>query len=143
MTGARKPYTHQSMFWSDLGPEIGYEAIGLVDAKLPTVSVFAKASKKDTPAAAVAESDQPMRSESENKKVDQLVVAKAEKGLEMKEGDKYGKGVVFYLKDDVVVGIVLWNVFGRMSLARRVLKENKKFEDIADLAKLFDIHSEQ
>ena len=24
MTGAKKPYTHQSMFWSDLGPAIGY-----------------------------------------------------------------------------------------------------------------------
>jgi len=29
------------MFWSDLGPEIGYEGIGLVDSSLPTVGVFA------------------------------------------------------------------------------------------------------
>ena len=33
----------QSMFWSDLGPDVGYEAIGVVDASLPTVGVFAKA----------------------------------------------------------------------------------------------------
>ncbi len=26
--GAGKSYTHQSMFWSDLGPDVGYEAIG-------------------------------------------------------------------------------------------------------------------
>ena len=44
-----KPYWHQSMFWSDLGPEVGYEAIGLVDSSLPTVGVFAKATEKDTP----------------------------------------------------------------------------------------------
>ena len=31
------------MFWSDLGPDVGYEAIGVVDASLPTVGVFAKA----------------------------------------------------------------------------------------------------
>jgi programmed cell death 8 (apoptosis-inducing factor) len=25
MAGAHKAYTHQSMFWSDLGPSVGYE----------------------------------------------------------------------------------------------------------------------
>lgn len=34
--------------------------------------------------------------------------------------EDFGKGVVFYLRDDVVVGIVLWNIFNRMSVARRV-----------------------
>lgn len=24
-----KPYKHQSMFWSDLGPKVGYEALGI------------------------------------------------------------------------------------------------------------------
>lgn len=42
MTGAKKPYTHQSMFWSDLGPEVGFEAIGIIDSNLKTVGVFAK-----------------------------------------------------------------------------------------------------
>lgn len=35
------------MFWSDLGPEIGYEAIGIVDSSLPTVGVFVKTTKSD------------------------------------------------------------------------------------------------
>lgn len=34
--------------------------------------------------------------------------------------DDFGKGVIFYLRDDIVVGIVLWNIFNRMSIARRV-----------------------
>lgn len=34
--------------------------------------------------------------------------------------EDFEKGVVFYLRDDVVVGIVLWNIFNRMSIARRV-----------------------
>ena len=37
---------------SDLGPEVGYEAIGIVDSSLPTVGVFAKATEDDTPKAA-------------------------------------------------------------------------------------------
>lgn len=40
-----KPYLHQSMFWSDLGPEVGYEAIGIVDSSLPTVGVFVKSTE--------------------------------------------------------------------------------------------------
>ena len=65
MTGAGKPYLHQSMLWSDLGPEVGYEAIGIVDSSLPTVGVFAKATENDTPLAAVTASGEAIRSTSE------------------------------------------------------------------------------
>ncbi len=44
MTGARKAYTHQSMFWSDVGPEVGFEAIGICDSSLKTYGVWALAS---------------------------------------------------------------------------------------------------
>jgi programmed cell death 8 (apoptosis-inducing factor) len=63
MTGAGKPYWHQSMFWSDLGPRVGFEAIGLVDSSLQTVGLFAKADGKDTPAAQVSETNETLRSE--------------------------------------------------------------------------------
>lgn len=33
------------MFWSDLGPDVGYEAIGIIDSSLPTIGVFAKATE--------------------------------------------------------------------------------------------------
>lgn len=62
MTGAAKPYWHQSMFWSDLGPDVGYEAIGIVDSSLPTVGVFAKATSDDTPQAVVTATDEGIRS---------------------------------------------------------------------------------
>ena len=67
MTGAKKEYTHQSMFWSDLGPDVGYEAIGVVDSSLQTVGVFAKATPKDTPKAVVTETDETIRSLAEDK----------------------------------------------------------------------------
>lgn len=50
---------------SDLGPEVGYEAIGLVDSKLPTVGVWAKATKADTPKAVVEATGEGLRSETE------------------------------------------------------------------------------
>ncbi len=61
-----------------------------------------------------------------------------------KESDKYGKGVIFYLNSESrVVGLLMWNVFGRMGLARKVLRDNKKYEDLSELAKLFNIHGEE
>ncbi|XP_015786760.1 apoptosis-inducing factor 1, mitochondrial [Tetranychus urticae] len=118
MTGAGKPYRHQSMFWSDLGPDIGFEAIGLVNSSLPTVGVFSKNEKSP---------------ESEDKSVE------TDKPRAPQSGDEFSKGLIFYLKDDVIVGIVLWNVFERISIARRIISEGKPYEDLVDVAKLFNL----
>ncbi|XP_050035001.1 apoptosis-inducing factor 1, mitochondrial-like [Dermacentor andersoni] len=132
MTGARKPYKHQSMFWSDLGPDVGYEAIGIVESHLQTVGVFARATEQQTEETVEAA---PVAS-SMSAKRDDLPRAPG-------EGDDYEKGVVFYLRDDgVVVGIVLWNIFNRMAVARKIINEHRAYEDFSDLAKLFDIYSE-
>ena len=50
---------------SDLGPKLGYEAIGLVDSSLSTVGVWTFATAQDTPAAATAESGSNIRSQQE------------------------------------------------------------------------------
>merc|ERR1711915_694100 len=92
MTGSKTPYTHQSMFWSDLGPDVGYEAIGVVDSKLPTVGVFAKATPQDTPKAVVTKTDESIRSVSE------AAVGKIDPGTvdqTLKDGEDYGKGLYF------------------------------------------------
>jgi programmed cell death 8 (apoptosis-inducing factor) len=75
MTGAKKPYTHQSMFWSSIGPNISFEAIGVLDSKLPTVSIWSR-----TP-------------DSEK---------------------EYNRGVVYYMKEDIVTGVLLWNLHGQV-----------------------------
>lgn len=49
-------HSHVFPHRSDLGPDVGYEAIGIVDSSLPTVGVFAKATAKDTPKAATEKS---------------------------------------------------------------------------------------
>jgi programmed cell death 8 (apoptosis-inducing factor) len=35
------------------------------------------------------------------------------------DSDDYGKGVIFYLRENKIVGVVLWNVFNRMNIARK------------------------
>lgn len=143
MTGASKPYWHQSMFWSDLGPDVGYEAIGIVDSSLPTVGVFAKATAKDTPKAATEKSGTGIRSESETEDVATSPAASSTPAPAMApHKDDYGKGVIFYLRDKVVVGIILWNVFNRMPVARKIIKDGEEHADLNEVAKLFNIHED-
>ncbi|XP_028322862.1 apoptosis-inducing factor 1, mitochondrial isoform X8 [Gouania willdenowi] len=142
MTGTSKPYWHQSMFWSDLGPDVGYEAIGIVDSSLPTVGVFAKATAKDTPKAAAEQSGTGIRSESETEDTATSPVASTSPATVVEHKDDYGKGVIFYLRDKVVVGIVLWNVFNRMPVARKIIKDGEEHADLNEVAKLFNIHED-
>ncbi|KAM4544518.1 apoptosis-inducing factor 1, mitochondrial isoform 3-T3 [Odontesthes bonariensis] len=142
MTGANKPYWHQSMFWSDLGPDVGYEAIGIVDSSLPTVGVFAKATAKDTPRAATEKSGTGIRSESETEDTATSPVVSVTPTPTVQHRDEYGKGVIFYLRDKVVVGIILWNVFNRMPIARKIIKDGEEHADLNEVAKLFNIHED-
>lgn len=61
--------------------------------------------------------------------------------------DDFGKGVIFYLNEnDRVVGILLWNVFNRISIARKIIAQDTNYEDLNEVAKLFDlfdIHDEE
>ncbi|KAK7602035.1 hypothetical protein V9T40_009476 [Parthenolecanium corni] len=132
MTGARKSYTHQPMFWSELGANIGFEAIGLIDPSLPTVAVYAKLEPS---------SEKVPSQETENNVAQQTTSSKISTSTP-KEGEDYSKGIIFYLRDDIVIGIILWNLYGKVSLARQVLKEQRKFEDLNEVAKLFEIHEE-
>lgn len=122
-----KPYTHQSMFWSDLGPKIGYEALGIIDSTLPTVSVFVKKPSDKS----------KINSDSTKAGVTPTVQAADAND----EENDFSKGVVFYLKEEKIVGIVLWNVFNRINTARAVINQDKKYNDLNEVAKLFDIHT--
>lgn len=64
-----------------------------------------------------------IRSESETEEVaafSPVASATAPAPTALPQKDDYGKGVIFYLRDKVVVGIILWNVFNRMPIARKV-----------------------
>jgi 3-phenylpropionate/trans-cinnamate dioxygenase ferredoxin reductase subunit len=77
MAGAAEAYTHLPFFYSDLF-DLGYEAVGEVDARLGTVPDW------KTP---------------------------------------FREGVVYYLRDRRVRGVLLWNVWGQVDAARALLAE--------------------
>ena len=51
----------------------------------------------------------------------------------------YGKGVVFYLKDRKIVGILLFNLFNRVNLAKEILKEGRGVDEVSRCVRLFNV----
>jgi programmed cell death 8 (apoptosis-inducing factor) len=127
------------MFWSDLGSAIGFEAIGLIDSTLPTMSIFAKRKefKDETVNSSTEASSEQEKTEGKNE------MAQADKNNSSLQKspnlDNYEKGVIFYMQGKKIVGILLWNVFNRISLARKILASDEIFDDLNEVAKLFDI----
>ncbi len=75
MVGAAEPYLHQPYFYSDLF-ELGYEAVGDLDARLETVADWQ---------------------------------------------EPFHKGVVYYLQQGRVRGVLLWNVWEQVDAARELI----------------------
>lgn len=81
MAGQIEPYRHLPFFYSDLF-ELGYEAVGEVDARLETLEDWT---------------------------------------------EPYREGVVYYLRDGRVRGVLLWNVWKQVDAARRLIAEPGPF----------------
>ncbi|KAH9631940.1 hypothetical protein HF086_000277 [Spodoptera exigua] len=127
--GPAKHYTHQSMFWSDLGPQLGYEAIGIIDSRLPTVGVFsADAVTEETGSAQLAAAAGaaatvvalPPTEAGPEPDLGPSSGPSSEAVQSPAESRRYERGVVFYLRERRVVGVLLWNLFNRMHVARQV-----------------------
>jgi NADPH-dependent 2,4-dienoyl-CoA reductase/sulfur reductase-like enzyme len=82
MAGASEPYHHLPYFYSDLF-ELGYEAVGLLDARMTIVSDW----------------EEPFK-----------------------------KGIVYYLSDDRVRGVLLWNVWKKLDSARELIAQPGPFK---------------
>lgn len=55
--------------------------------------------------------------------------------------DNFDRGVVFYKdENEIVVGVLMWNIFNHMAVARKVVRENRKYEDLTEVAKLFNLY---
>src|SRR5206468_1153756 len=81
MAGKSEPYNHLPFFYSDLF-ELGYEAVGELDARLETVADW------KTP---------------------------------------FREGVIYYLREGRVRGVLLWNVWGQVDAARQLIAEPGPF----------------
>jgi NADPH-dependent 2,4-dienoyl-CoA reductase/sulfur reductase-like enzyme len=82
MAGRATPYRHLPFFYSDLF-ELGYEAVGDVDARLETVADWK---------------------------------------------EKFREGVVYYVKDGRVRGVLLWNTWGQVDHARALIAQPGPFK---------------
>jgi len=82
MAGEAEPYHHLPFFYSDLF-DLGYEAVGDVNAKLQVVEDWK---------------------------------------------EPYNEGVVYYLKDGRVKGVLLWNVWEQVNNARKLIAEKGPFK---------------
>ncbi|QFY41610.1 SidA/IucD/PvdA family monooxygenase [Candidatus Methylospira mobilis] len=81
MAGETRPYHYHASFYSDLF-ELGYEAVGRLDARMKTVADWS---------------------------------------------EPYRKGVVYYLQNERVKGVLLWNVWDRVPLARELIAQPGPF----------------
>ncbi len=86
MAGRSERYRHLPFFYSDLF-DLGYEAVGVLDASLDIVEDWKQ---------------------------------------------QFRKGVIYYLKDDRVRGVLLWNTWGQIDVARGLI-ESKEPVDAASL----------
>lgn len=161
-----------NLFRSDLGPEVGYEAVGLVDSSLTTVGVWARARPIESPQGTELDTSdirvqpigqtsistaEPKISSSSNgeEEISQLTSAgpvdieseltkavpeiKTETSTSAEISPSYGKGVVFYLKERKIVGILLFNLFNRVNLAKEILKEGRNVDEISKCVRLFNV----
>lgn len=94
MAGEAAPYHHLPFFYSDLF-ELGYEAVGEVDARFETR----------------ADWEEPHR-----------------------------KGVIYYLQKNRVGGVLLWNVWGQVDTARRLIAEVGPFRPEELTGRLIETH---
>jgi NADPH-dependent 2,4-dienoyl-CoA reductase/sulfur reductase-like enzyme len=44
--------------------------------------------------------------------------------------EEFRKGVIYYCKDDVVRGVLLWNTWGQVAAARELITSKKKFDPV-------------
>src|SRR6266446_6094111 len=82
MAGKGSPYTHLPFFYSDLFA-LGYEAVGELDPRLETDSVWK---------------------------------------------ERFREGVIYYLKDGKVRGVLLWNTWGQVENARAIIGTSERLK---------------
>jgi programmed cell death 8 (apoptosis-inducing factor) len=62
-----------------------------------------------------------------------------ENSAQHEEQGEYKKGVVYYLKEKKVVGVLLWNLFNRVDDARRAIRIGREFDDMEKLQRVITL----
>lgn len=145
-------YRYQSSFWSTLGGNYTWDAIGLVDSKrLITRSFFSPFKSTDSQETTTTTTDEASAAERPIFSIPDTALG------------RLGRGVVFYLtpKDKQLVGILLWNLPeeiyfdkdfaapSRLNVARSMLLERRRIgakadetDELMELVRHFDLFGE-
>jgi programmed cell death 8 (apoptosis-inducing factor) len=107
MAGESKPFQDLTVLWSEHG-DIHWQALGELDSRLNTYAVWNGVSIKQNGSLWAAAPATPITSGLKN-------------------------GVVYYLRDAKVVGVLLWNVKGKVVDAKKIISEKKTFVDLEEL----------
>jgi len=67
------------------------------------------------------------------------VIGEDENGIENEEQGEYKKGVVYYMKNKKIVGVLLWNLFNRVDDARRAIRIGREFDDMEKLQRVITL----
>ncbi|XP_037871110.1 apoptosis-inducing factor isoform X1 [Bombyx mori] len=124
MTGHWLACNLEPHYWLRLGDALQMEVVGEVGACLPTIALFKQCApeevpkKTETPA---GDGEKPCYKKSEEYQ------------------NRYKRGIVFYLRDETVVGLVFWNmppIDDRRDVATEILRARPSYKDINLLAEL-------
>ncbi|CAH8647812.1 unnamed protein product [Schistosoma haematobium] len=161
-TSSSSYYQHQSSLWSTLGPEISWDAVGLIDSRLLLTRAFFASSTT------TGDDDNDIEHKSSK---EENSTTRSFSHIPDSSIGRLTKGVVFYLtpKDKRLVGILLWNIPdeiytdanypapSRLNLARSLLAQkliidlddstennlqNSTGNNLRQLASQFDVYGE-
>lgn len=144
-----------------MGNEVGFEAVGRIDSTLTTVGIWTKATSEEEIAQRMDRDPSDIRVRS----IGQTSL-ESEAVLDAVDGEASGetnvsleasahpsdnpsstplplaldKGIVYYLDNQKIVGILLFNLFNRSSLARQILLEQRGVNELGKCTRLFNIH---
>lgn len=138
ITGAAKSYWHQSVFWNDLSPDAGCEALGpqlvLLQKQLhKTTQNLPQSNQELLPDQRVKQSTRPQK----------LLFLPAP--LQFQGSSPRSLGGLqqrwhFPFQGQSGCGDhAIWNIFNRMPIARKTTEDGEQSEDLNEVAKLFNI----
>lgn len=168
MTGKSNQIVSQPTFGVSIAPDYQFEAVGKVDAtKCCTVGVFPKEAEK---VAEQGNDEEDGMDQLGSKKREMKVALISNAGESTDEanagkngsgsgegydivkddedtantlaGQAFDRGVVYYLNEQqVIIGVLLINLPGKISLAQALIKEKKTYDDINEVTKKFDLRN--
>ncbi|KAJ8721101.1 hypothetical protein PYW08_006566 [Mythimna loreyi] len=129
MTGFWLPCNMEPHYWLRLGESLQVEVIGEVGACLPIVGLFKECED--------IESDEDADRLITKEKGDRTCFKKRPEGTEY--FNRYKRGMLFYLRDEIVVGFVFWNlppIEDRLEVCNELLRAKPSYQEINTLAEL-------